>query len=76
MSCVWLRKVKDDIWNWDEAEVCVGVLSEAADIFHSVAQKEWQMIPVVSSQLKPKGDTLISEGCGPTIIPLLVQKQG
>lgn len=46
------------------------------DIFHSVAQKEWRMIPVVSSQRKVKGDTVISEDCGRTTISLLLQKQG
>lgn len=46
------------------------------DIFHSVAQKEWRMIPAVSSQRKVKGDTVISEDCGRTTISLLLQKQG
>lgn len=46
-------------------------------IFHSVAQKEWQMISVVLQQLKVKGDMAISEGFGPTITPCpLAQNTG
>lgn len=74
-ECGGKKGKKEEIWDQGNVLVQIQHFWDLWVIFHSVAQKEWQMIPVVLQRLNVKGDRAISVGSSLTITPCSVKEK-